>query len=854
MTAEAPVTDPAGRPPEDLRLVPAAVSSWGVAALAVVLPPVVDVVLGAALLVPALGVVLPVARAGRRARRVRAGRGRPTLVAALAAAGVVALCAAPLAAQRDDGLLPDLVDRAAVVQVTAGVASDPHQVATSSPGVGGAGVDGPPRWTARLRVSAVTGRGVSSSARARMLAVGGQDVAGLVRDSTVVLVGRLVPTDPGDDLVALLQVQGGVRSVSAPTGWRAVAAHLRDGLRRSCAGLPPDAAGLVPGLVVGDTSALPGDLESAMRTTGLTHLTAVSGGNIAVLTGAVLLTAGVAGLRRRLRTAAAGVALVGFVALVGPEASVLRAGVMAAVGLVGLVAARPGRGMPALSAAVVVLLVADPWLARSPGLALSVLATAGLLLGVRPVSQRLARVLPSRLATAVSVPLVAQLACAPVLVLLAPQVSLVAVPANLLAAPAVVPVTVVGVLALVVTPASAGAGALLAAPAGWAASWIAVVARTGAGLPGAVLPWPAGWPGAALLVAVLVGAALGVAAAAAAVRAVARGRARPAGTWAVRPLRSRARRPLLVAAAAASAVVLAVLALPPVRERVGVGSHAVEDWVAVQCDVGQGDALAVRSGQDAAVVVDTGPDPAAVRRCLDDLGVERVDLLVLTHFHADHVEGLAGVLQGRDVVGALVSPLAEPEAAASAVAGELAAAGVPVTVGRAGQQGAAGDVAWRVLWPTGTSGGGGADEESRINDASVVVALRAAGLRITALGDLGRVAQAQLRRTTAADPDLWPVDVLKVAHHGSADQDPGLVRLAAPRAALVGVGANDYGHPTARTLDLLEQAGAVTACTQVLGDVIVTPEDAPPQALAEQASGVGLVVSSSRGDPVGRRC
>ncbi len=211
-----------------------------------------------------------------------------------------------------------------------------------------------------------------------------------------------------------------------------------------------------------------------MRDTGLTHLTAVSGSNITIVCGAGLLVAAWCGLRRRSRVVAAAAVLVAFVVVAGPEPSVLRAGVMGAVGLLGLVGSRRGTGMPALCLAVVVLAVVDPWLARAFGFALSVLATSGLLLLARPLAQAMSRAVPTWLALAVAVPLAAQTVCGPVTILLSPQVPLTAVPANLLVAPAVAPATVLGVVATVLAPVWPSGAASVA----WLARLGGAVGRT----------------------------------------------------------------------------------------------------------------------------------------------------------------------------------------------------------------------------------------------------------------------------------------------------------------------------------------------------------------------------------------
>ncbi|PWU62458.1 competence protein ComEC, partial [Micromonospora globispora] len=239
-----------------------------------------------------------------------------------------------------------------------------------------------------------------------------------------------------------------------PPPWlQRAAGTLRAGLQRACDPLPDEQGGLLPGLVVGDTSRLTPAVEEDFRATGMTHLNAVSGSNVAIVVGAVLLLARWARAGPRVAVALCGLALIGFVILVRPSPSVVRAATMGAIGLAALAAGRPRAALPALCAAITVLVIVDPELAGDPGFALSVLATAGLLLlapGWRDALRR--RGVPAGLAEALAVPAAAQLTCGPVVAGISGTVSLVAVPANLLVVPAIAPATVLGVAAAVVSP------------------------------------------------------------------------------------------------------------------------------------------------------------------------------------------------------------------------------------------------------------------------------------------------------------------------------------------------------------------------------------------------------------------
>ena len=826
----------------DLRLLPAAGLAWPAAWWATAAPPRAAAL--AALSCAAAGGVL-LATARHR-------RGVPQAALALALTALVLIATWVALAVRAAGPVPAWALARAASEASGRVGEDPRRVAAGPFG-------GPDRWVVPLAAARVSARGGAALAHGpvTVLGTGGWQRARV--GDRVQTTGRLLPPRPGEKEVAGLVATGDPRLVArAGWPWR-VADRLRAGLRGACAGLGRDVEGLLPALVDGDVTRLPEDLRVALRDAGLAHLTAVSGANLTIVTAAAVGGAATLGLSRRARPVVAAGALAGFVVLARPQPSVLRAAVMGGVALLGLVAGRAGRGMPALCAAVVGLLGVDPWLSRSYGFALSALATAGLLVLVRPLTAVLARRLPRALALAVAVPAAAQLATAPVAVLLRPSVSLVAVPANLLAAPAVAPATVLGVVAAVLSVVSGPAAHLVAVPASAATWWIAVVARWTAALPAASLPWPDGVPGAALL-AVVTGVPVAVVLAAGGFR-----RRRGADGPRV-PRRSRPG-PRLAVAGLVLAVAAGWWGGPPVAGRAaglaraavagpgGVAGWPPRGWRAVQCDVGQGDALVIRSGPDRAVLVDAGPDPGRVDTCLRRLGVRRLDLVVVTHYHSDHAAGLAGALRGRRVAEVLVSPFGEPAGAAREVAREARAVGARVVRAWAGGQGSTGTpdwpVSWAVLWPPVPGGAGGAPgpttvpdpvledgdslDGSAANDASVVLAVRAGPLGLVALGDLETAAQAALAGQIEVPA---PVDVVKVAHHGSARQDPGLYARLRPRVALIGVGRhNDYGHPVPSTLAMLRAGGILVLRTDTEGDVGVV------------TAGGGFAVATAGPDP-----
>ncbi len=496
------------------------------------------------------------------------------------------------------------------------------------------------------------------------------------------------------------------------------------------------------------------------------------------------------------------VLLPAYVVLVRPEPSVVRAAAMAAIGMLALLGGRRARGLPVLAVTVTVLLLLDPFLAVSIGFALSVVATGGLVTAGRRWSRAGPVPLPRAVMAAWGAAAAASLATAPLIAGIGGGVPLLSVPANLLAAPAVGPASVLGLSAAVVGLVAPAPGEWLTVLAAVPAGWIAGVARRAQDLPGAVLPWPEGVTGALTLTAVL---GLGAGGLLLARRA---GRARP------------------VVATAAAVAVLVVLT-PTTGIPLPGSGWPPPGWVLVACDVGQGDGLVLNAGPGAAVVVDTGPDPKVMDRCLTRLGVRAVPVLVLSHEHADHVEGVPGVLRGGRSVGQiLVSPLVDPPTETSRVQRWAQEAGVPLRQASAGEQQVVGTVTWTVLWPDRLLHGTDSDP----NNASLVLLVRAAGITLLLGGDVEPEAQRVLLR----DHPAGHVDVVKVPHHGSAKQDPDYAASTRPTIALISCGVdNDYGHPAPATVRQYAAGGAVVGRTDTSGDLaVVVGADGRPVLLA----------------------
>jgi competence protein ComEC len=621
--------------------------------------------------------------------------------------------------------------------------------------------------------------------------------------------------------------------------------------------VPEPEAGLASGILIGLRERVTRDVVEAFTATGLTHVVAISGWNIALVGGIVTGLLRATGIGRRSRSALVLLAIVAYTLLAGAEASVIRAAAMGAVVLVARESGRPSGAAAALGLACWALLLADPAMVDDIGFQLSVAATAGLLVlggpGERAVLAALRGRGPAWLAETLGVSLAAQLATLPLILVHFGRLSLVSPLANLVVAP-VVPLAMLGALvAAVAGPlVTAPLAAMLAAPL-LLASWLPLAAMVrGADLMAAIpfasadLPFPLDVAGAALALAGLV----------AAIRHVRARRGSPRSmpdpirprSAAARPARRQAGRAMAVAVAAVivvSATTVAVVSRPGGALTLSV------------LDVGQGDAILLEGEDGRRVLVDGGADPDVLVRRLDEripIWDRRIDVVLLTHPHEDHVGGLAGLLPRYRVGVFADNGMGSDGSGFTAYREQARRSGVPVVRLGSGDGFAIGRARARVVWPPTGSVPDTAPESGReVNDTSLVLDVRIGAQRIVLTGDLEEDRDQQL--LDALGPVDRGVDLLKVAHHGSATaSSQALLRVLRPHLAVVSVGVgNPYGHPSTATLARLEEVGAQVLRTDLDGTISLSFDgvaERDPRRVGR--AGGGIAMSPSGGHvPVG---
>ncbi len=579
------------------------------------------------------------------------------------------------------------------------------------------------------------------------------------------------PSSSGFDQRAWLARQG-IHVVLRASAWRRVGRRggvagfgdrLRERLARSLVtGLKGERRGLVLGFVLGEDEGLPDGLRQSFRRSGLYHLLAVSGQNIAFLVAGVLGIAWLCGIPRRLGEVLALTTIGAYVLVVGWQPSVVRAAVAGGLASLAWLAARPRDRWYFLLLGALTLLVWNPRSVYDPGFQLSFAAVIAIFVLVKPLERLLEKTpLPTPLRAPIAVSTGCTLLTTPVMVFQFGKVPVYGVLANVAVEPVVPLVLFLGLACVLVAPLAPLAAQALAFLNGLLAAYIAFWARLVGTLPGAQVGR------AHLLRLLLVVFFLAL--------------------W---PFLLRPRLPRLA--------VLALTALIPLwgwqnRPRPVSLAPPPAGLRATFLDVGEGDSTLLQTS-DGAVLIDAGPPEANVAGQLKRLGIRRIDVLVLSHPHRDHVGGAAEVLRRLDVGLVLDSGIPSSDSDERTALAEAARRGVPKKLGRAGQELDLGDLRLRILSPTDNSANAAGDA----NEAAIVV--------LASYGSVDLLLPADSESPFTLPLALPPVELYKVAHHGSADEGlPQLLDRLDPRIAIISVGDNDYGHPTPSTLAALSE-------------------------------------------------
>jgi competence protein ComEC len=554
------------------------------------------------------------------------------------------------------------------------------------------------------------------------------------------------------------------RVIGRRGGLAGFADRLRARISRSMApGLRGERRAVLAGVVLGEDEGLSEDLRDDFRASGLFHLLAVSGQNVALVAGGALLLAWLVGIPRWLGELGALAAIGGYVLAVGWQPSIVRAGVAGALASLAWLAARPRDRWYFLLVGAAVLLAWNPYSLLEPGFQLSFGAVGAIFVGVPPLERRLEGYPgPRWLRAVIAVSVACGVATAPILLLHFGSIPIYSVFANALAAPAVAPLLGLAFAAAAIEPVLPSLAAALGWVNGWLSAYLAGCARVIGGLPYAQVSTTTAALAVAMIVALVVVAT----------------RLRP----------PRAQR-------AAALAVLAVLIgagwklsrpndqLPPPR---GLRMTFL--------DVGQGDSTLIQV-PEGAIVVDEGPPEADVAGQLLRLGVHRLAVLVLTHPSRDNIGGAEKIVRKLEVGVVFEPALPFPNPFGAAALREATKRRIPIVVTRAGRDFALGGLRVRVLWPDGVASP--ADDP---NDHATVL--------LASYGNVDALLPADAESNVTSRLRIPPVEILKVGHHGSADDGlQELLESLRPRVAIVSVGKrNDYGHPRASTMAALDRA------------------------------------------------
>jgi competence protein ComEC len=480
--------------------------------------------------------------------------------------------------------------------------------------------------------------------------------------------------------------------------------------------------------------------------------------------------------------------LIIFALLVRTEPSVVRASLMGAISLLGLFTGTRRHGISALVTTICIALLVDPNLAVSWGFCLSVFATAGLLVFTRPFANKISELvprIPESLSVLIAVALSAQISTAGLIAGFSGQITLWSIPANLLASPVIPFVTILGYLSLVFSNFYTPFAYMFGYLAAIFANWIGFLAHYFASNETSIIHVPKGIIGFLLISFIMALSAFLI--------------------FLVTKTKIENKRTLVIS-------IFLILISSLILKSKDVKNWPIRNWQFVMCDVGQGDGLVLKDSNGKVLVVDVGPNGQLMNDCLKKLGVKTIDVLMLTHFHADHVEGLELVKNRHKIQKVYLTWVEDPVYEVERTKQLLN--DVLTFHIKSGEVISLGEMKIQCLWPTKIKMNLG----SIPNNSSLVnlVTIKNASFLLT--GDIEPPAQEAIQK-------LWKipkVDVVKVPHHGSKFQDANFPKWTRARLALISVGQeNSYGHPAKLTLDLYRDSGMQVLSTDEVGSIAI---------------------------------
>jgi competence protein ComEC len=652
---------------------------------------------------------------------------------------------------------------------------------------------------------------------------------------TVAVTGKV---KPNEKYTFLLFEATEVKVLEQPNPLDTVFNNLRLKFQENIGAVGIDGAEMIPAIAVGDDRLMEEEVDDASKVTGLTHILVVSGGHFVLIISILGILLGMLYLPRWTKVLFQIGAIFLLIQLVHNQDSIMRAATVCVIGITSVFFQRKSQSIAALSITVIGLVILFPNLAKSLGFLMSCTAMASIVILGPIISKKLENRIGKFCAELISIPLAAIVGVQPLLLLMNDFVPGYSLPANILVVPFVELVTVLGLLSCIFAfvPLIGSALAFITAIPNFFIYRIIMIFYK---LPFAKLPFIGGIIGSLFWIVLIVVVVLLVKFGANKFGISKPGASKPgtgkpgANTTGANKFSKRDNSRILLTAnrfleqvkeaPKKSKVVLIIsLSVTLVLATIYLGNFFInppikinQNWLTAECDVGQGDMQVINLGNNDAVVIDTGVEDKDSKKCIQELGVKKIELLILTHFHNDHIGGLKGVVDLVTPSKVWVANDVDEEEQSQSVFKLLDSRGIEyehavemssTTIGAIGNV-----LKLTVLTALELTG------DSTANDSSIGVYIDYRNTKMVFTGDLELLGQGEMLQN-AEQLQIHNIDILKVAHHGSKTQNDELLQLLKPRVAMIGVGKkNSYGHPNKTTLGKLTGLGATIVRTDENG-------------------------------------